>query len=171
MSVQTTFNDAATVGYAGTFVGTGPKSVETMRNDEASAEIAFGIAVKHDSATDAMSAKLLTAITGEAVAGIVAHSHSYDQTQLGTTGVKKGALLNVVRKGRLLVVCEDGCSVNSPLHIRAVATGDELAGALLGAADGSDTIDCKAQGIWRTSAAAGGLAELEFDFSGFPTPA
>lgn len=171
MSVQTTFNQNATQGYSGTQVGNRQPSIETMRNAETSAEIPFGVAVKHSSATDEQAARLLTAITTEAIAGIVVHSHSYDQSQLGDDGVKPGALLNVMRQGRLLVICEDGCDVNDPLHIRAVATGDELAGGLRAAADGTDTIDCSAVGHWRTSAAAGGLAELEFDFSGFSTPA
>ncbi len=171
MSVQTTFSQDLSVGFSGQKVGNGSFDVESMRNEEASAEIAFGIAVKHDSASDPRAAALLTAITGEAVAGIVLHHHAYDaENQLGDDGVLPGFGIEVARRGRVLVVCEDGCSVNDPLHIRAVATGAELAGALLGDADGTDTTDCSGYGTWRTAAAAGELAELEFDFTGFPTP-
>lgn len=166
MTVQSTFSTTRTRGIAGQKVGNVAGSVETMRNDEATAAIAFGVAVQQASTTDPLSATLLTASTGELIAGILMHSNSYTDTQLDDDGVLPDALLNVVRQGRLLVLCEDGCSVGDPLHVRAVATGAELAGALLAAADGTDTIDCSAKGEWRTSAAAGELAELEFDFTG-----
>ncbi len=166
MAVQTSFSTTRTSAFPGTPVGNESRTVETMRNDEATAEIAFGVAIKHGSTTDEQDGLLLTASQGEIIAGIVMHSHSYDQTQLGDDGVLPGALLNVVRKGRLRVLCEDGCNVGDPLHIRAVATGAELAGACLAAADGADTIDCSSQGEWRTQAAAGALADLEFDFTG-----
>lgn len=170
MSVQTSFSNNRTQGIAGQAEGNGPRITETMRNDEATAEIPFGVAIKHASTSDEQSAALLTAITGERIAGIVMHSHSYADTQLGDDGVKPGALLNVVRSGRLLVICEDGCNVGDPLHIRAVATGAELQGALLAAQDGTDTIDMTLAGEWRSSAAAGGLAVLEFDFRGVANP-
>ena len=128
------------------------------------------IAVKHGSTTDERDAQLFTAITAEALAGIVVHQH-YAENQVDDDNyVKPGFELMVCRRGRLLVTCEDGCTVGAPLHIRAVAAGFELAGALLAAADGTDTIDCSGYATWRTSAAAGELAELEFDFTGFPIP-
>ncbi len=171
MSVQTTFSQDLTQGFSGQKVGHGSFDVQAMRNGEASASMAPGIAVKHGSTTDDRDAQLLTAITGENVAGIIIHQH-YAEDQLDDDNyIKAGYELAVCRRGRLLVTCEDGCNVGDSLHIRAVAAGAELAGALLAAADGTDTIDCSGYATWRTSAAAGGLAELEFDFSGFPTPA
>jgi hypothetical protein len=171
MSVQTTFSQDLTAGFAGQKVGNGSFDVEPMRNGEASAEMAFGIAVKHDSTTDERDAELFTAVTGEALAGIIIHSHSYDvDNQLGDDGVLPTYEIQVARRGRLLVPCEDGCDVGDPLFIRAVATGAELQGALLASADASDCIDMTGYATWRTSAAAGALAELEFDFTGFATP-
>jgi len=169
MAVQSTFTVLRPAGLPATLSGTGSHSIEPMRNDEASAEVPFGVAVKHASATDERSAKLLTAITGEKVAGIVLYTQTYDTTQLGADGVKPTYELNVVRQGRMRVVCEDGCSVGDSLYIRAVVAGAELRGALLAAADGSDTIDASANGTWRSSAAAGAEAILEFDFTNSPT--
>lgn len=169
MAAQTTFPLTRTIGLPGSRTGNGPTIVEPMRNDEATAEIPFGSAVKHASATDERSAKLLTSITTEKVAGILHRSDTYATTQLGDDGVKPTYELNIMRQGRLLVACEDGCSVGDPLHIRVIVTGAEVSGALLAAADGSDTIDASANGTWRTSAVAGGLAELEFNFTNSPT--
>jgi hypothetical protein len=164
MTAQSTYSQLRTQGIEGQLADSGPNEVTAMRNDEASAEMAFGIAVKFASTTDERSAKLLTAITGEIVAGILHHSHQYADTALGTTGVKAAEQLNILRRGRILVACEDGCNVGDRLFIRAVATGGEKAGALRASADASDTIDSQGQGVWRTSAAAGGLAVLEVDF-------
>lgn len=164
MAVQNTYNKKRAFAYEGMLVDGSHNDIAPMRNDEASAEIAFGVAVKFDSTSDEQSAKLLTAITGELVAGITILQHSYASSQLGDDGVKAGESLNIMRKGRIWVICEDGCNVGDRLHIRAVAAGAEKAGALLSAADGTDTIDSTKQGQWLTSAAAGELAVLEVNF-------
>ncbi len=170
MAVQTEVKDRPDQGHEGSPTGNRQNLVENMRNDEASAEVLFGHAVKHGSTTDEYSALNLTAITGERVAGIVQFSHKYSDLELGDDGLLPDAELNVAREGRLLVRCEDGCNVGDPLFIRAVATGGENPGALRATADGSDTIDMTLAGSWRTSAAAGELAVLEFDFRGVANP-
>lgn len=164
---QTAYTTLRTIGFEGQLADSSPNDVAAMRNDEASASMPFGYAVKFDSASDETSAKILTAIS-ETVAGIVLKHDSYADTQLDSTGVVFGNAINVVRKGRVLVKCEDGCNVGDRLYIRAVAGGGETAGALRASADASDCIDSTHQGVWRTSAAAGGLAWLEVDFSRVP---
>lgn len=166
MTAQSTYNEEMTEGFEGMLDPKSHPQVLTMRNDEASAEIAFGRAVKYASATDANSAKLLTAITGEVVPGILIHSHAYDKdTDLGDTGVLPDRVLNILTQGRVLVVCENGCIPGDNLFIRAVAAGDpEFNGGLRSATDGTDTIDSQGQGRWETVAAAGALAWLRVDF-------
>lgn len=171
MTVQSTYTAAPAVAIAGMLADGHPSQhqIDGMRNDEASAEMAFGYAVKFNSTSDPRSAKLLTAITGEIVAGIVLFHQNYDpEVQLGTVGVKAGYEVNVVRKGRLWVICEDGCDIGDRLHVRAIATGGEIAGALRASADASDTIDSGTQAQWATQAAAGELAILDFDFTREP---
>lgn len=164
---QTVYNSLRTQGFNGQLADSSPNDVSSMRNDEASASMAFGHAIKFASASDESSAELLTANT-ETVAGIVLKQDSYAATQLDAVGVVAGNHLNIVRKGRVFVLCEDGCNVGDRLYIRAVATGGEIAGALLASAVGSDTIDSSAQGQWLTSAGAGELAWLDVDFSRLP---
>lgn len=161
---QTTYNLRRDIGIAGDLADSSPADVASMRNDDA-ASMEFGHAVAHASASDEGSADKLTAITGEIVAGIAMRLNSYSDTQLDADGVVPGNHINVLRKGRIYVKCEDGCSIGDRLFIRAVASGGEIAGALRASADGSDTIDSSTQGEWRTSASAGGLAVLEVDFS------
>ena len=164
MTAQSTYNLVRAIGFQGGLADSSHCDVTSMRNDEA-ASMAFGHAVKHDSLSDDSAAGILTAITGERLAGIVMKIDSYSDTQLDDVGVKAGQHLNVLQKGRIYVACEDGCNVGDPLHIRAVAGGGEIAGACRASSDGVDTIDATTIGRWRTAAAAGEIAVLEVDFS------
>ena len=166
MSVQTSVSSRMSVGFAGQKSGTSHGDVvESMRNDETATEIAFGKAVKHDSTSDAQSAKLPAAIT-DIIAGIVLHSHHYNSDELGSTGVLPTNMLNVARKGRVLVPCVDAVEPGDRLHI--VCVGSNF-GGLRASADSTNTKDCTGQGEWRTAAGAGGLAVLEFDFTNLAT--
>jgi hypothetical protein len=169
VAVQSTFSVNHAVAYSGQLADNGPHDIATMRNDESTAEMAFGRAVRFASVSDAQSAKLPAAETDK-VAGILVLSHAYDaELELGTTGVVPGAELNVLRKGRIWVTVEDAVEVGSRLWVRAVAGGDpEFLGGLCIADDGSDTIDCTNQGVFRSAASAGGLAVLEVDFTNKP---
>jgi hypothetical protein len=100
----------------------------------------------------------------------VVHSHAYADDALGTIGINPGQTLQVLRKGRIWVTVEDGCSPGDRLWIRAVgAVAPEAIGQCNNADDGTDMIDCTNQGVFLTTAAAGGLAVLEVDFTAYPT--
>lgn len=167
MAVQTSYAQSMTAAFAGMLADNGANDCIAMTNDEASAEIAFGRAVMFGSTTNANSAKLPTS-ENAVIAGIVVHSHSYAQTtELGTTGVKVGGVLNVLRKGRIWVTVEDAVVPGDRLWVRGVAGGDpEFLGGVLPADDSTDTVDCTGQGQFLTAAAAGALAVLEVDFTG-----
>jgi len=166
MSVQTSYSATMTRGFAGQKVGSPHGDmVETMRNDESTAEIGFGKAVKHASVSDEQSAKLPAAIT-DLLGGIVLHSHHYDSDELGDTGVKPGNELNVARKGRVLVPCVDAFQPGDRLHV--VCVGSNF-GGLRASADSTNTKDCTNQGVWRSAGGAGDLGVLEFDFTASAT--
>ncbi len=162
---QTSYSSNMAKGFAGMLADGSRADIITMRNVEASAEIAFGLAVKYGGTSDDLGAKLPAAETDK-IAGIVVHTHSYNKTnQLGTTGVKTGELLNVIRKGRILVTAQTAVAPGDRLWVRAVAGGAEVLGGLEDADDSTDMIDCTNQGVWMTTAAAGELAWLEVDFT------
>lgn len=165
MTAQTNYDETMAIGFAGMVDPLSNPQYKTMRNDEATAEVRFGVAVKYDDRTnDDTSAALLTA-TSEIVPGIVAHSHAYDsEIDLGDDGVLPTKVLNVLRSGRILVLAEAAVNTGDPLFVRAVATGGELKGALSNAADASDMIDMTGRGQWDSKAAAGALAWLRVDF-------
>lgn len=171
--VQSTYSFDMTAGFAGQLLKSEPGDVWAMTNKEASYSIPVGVAVAFEGSTDDRGALSPDAIT-DVIAGITAHSHGH--RALGTFGnidddgdMDPGVQMDVARRGRMRVVCENGCSPGQRLHVRAVAAGAEVEGALRSAADGTDTIDCTNQGQWLSTAAAGGLAILEFDFTNSPT--
>lgn len=165
-------------GFAGQLLAEFGDGIVSAINSEASLEIAFGCAVKFGGVANVdQSAKLPTAETDK-IMGIVLHSHAYSlETDVGTganggaatvrPGIKPGKMMNVLRKGRVLAICEDGCVPGDRLWVRGVSAGDgvEFLGGLNNADDSTDTVDCTNQGVWLTTAAAGGLAELEVDFT------
>lgn len=170
MSVQTSYSDARAIGIAGTLLSDPDQSMIVSRfNAEASAEITFGRAVKFGATDDAA---LLPSVETSKILGIVLHSDRYDNGpngELGTTGLKVGTMMDVLRRGEVLVVCEDGCVPGDRLWVRAVAGGDpEFLGGLNNADDSTDMVDCTKQGVWMTTAAAGGLARLACDFINEP---
>lgn len=175
MTVQSTFSDDRPIGYAGTLDSNMAHDLITMKNAEASTSIAFGRAVKFKDTVSSDKDAVLPAAETDKVLGIVIRSETYapswtdmDGTvhgQLDSTGVRPGGWLNVLRRGRVLVVCEDAVEAGDKLWVRAVAGGDpEFLGGLNNADDSTDMIDCTANGTWLTSASAGGLAWLDVNF-------
>lgn len=173
MAVQSTYGENPTIGIKGQLADSGAHDVISMVNNESSQEMAFGLAVVFEGSTDDQGALAPDAIS-EQVAGILVHSHAYSNDSdgdLGTTGLKPGAILNVLRKGRIWVEAEEAVSPGDPLWIRAVVTGNEEEGALAMQADSTDMIDSSNQGRWLTTATAGNIALLEVDFTASPTVA
>lgn len=175
MTVQSTFSDAPAIGFAGTLDSNLAHDVITMKNAEASTSIAFGRAVKFKDTVTSDKDAVLPAAETDKVLGIVLRADTYavawtdlDGTvhgQLDADGIVPGAFMNVLRRGRVLVVCEDAVEAGDPLWVRAVAGGDpEFLGGLTNADDSTDTIDCSTKGMWLTSASAGGLAWLDVNF-------
>lgn len=170
MSVQTSYGTTMTAAIEGALADNGAHDVKPMYNEEASAEIAFGRAVKFG--TNANGA-LLPAAESDVIAGIVLHSNAYttgtSTSDLGTTGLRPDATLSVLRKGRVWVTVEDGCVVGDRLWIRAVgSTPPEYLGGVNSADDSTDMVDCTKQGVFLTACSAGGLAILEVDFTNKP---
>lgn len=80
-----------------------------------------------------------------------------------------GSTVPIVRQGVYLVAVEEAVTPESVPHIRKIATGTEVLGAVRGSADASDTISLAGKARFVTAAAAGELAELEFDLR-YQTP-
>lgn len=140
--------------------------VVSATNEEAAAELRFGIMVKQGTvATDPDLVKVMTA-TNNVLAGITVFAHNFAKpVQLGDTGLKPGVTFGLLRKGRIYVLTEDAVDPSDEVHVRAIAAGNEVAGAFRGTADGTDTIDITAFAKWLSAAGAGEVAVLEIDMN------
>lgn len=170
---QTSYTATMAKGIEGQLADDYPHEVVACYNDEASASIAFGRAVKYGATSADNFGVILPAAETDKIVGITVHSHEYSKgftgAALDSTGVRAGFPLSVLRKGRILVVCEDGCTRGDRLWVRAVgSTPPEYLGGLNNADDSTDMIDCTKQGQWMETVAAGALAWLEVDFLNEP---
>ncbi len=166
---QTTYSDAPSAGYAGQLVGDSNYCVSAY-NEEASAEIRFGAAVKWGTTSQGV---LLPSAESSKIKGVVvrdgAHSTG-DDGDLGDEGLVAGASFMILRRGRILVpVPSGGCSLSDRGWVRAddSETGEYL-GAIENADDASDTVDCTNQIQFMQTAADGALCEIEVDFTNEP---
>lgn len=115
----------------------------------------------------------LPAATSDLPAGVVLHSMNYAPAwtdvngthgELDSVGLVPGAMLNVMKKGRVWVVSETNWSYGDNVFVRAIAAGAEKFGATRNAADASDCIDMTGKARYISAdGLAGALALIEID--------
>lgn len=170
MSVQSTYGTTMTKAIEGALADNGPHDCMAKFNEEASAKIPFGRAVKFGTADNGA---LLPSAETDKIAGIVVHVDAYttgSDGELTSTGLIPDAVMTLLRKGRIWAMARTAVTPGDRLWVRAVSsnTGYEVLGGLEDADDSTDMIDCTAQGVWLTTAAQGELAVLEVDFTNKP---
>lgn len=163
---QTSYTTTQPAAFAGLLYDVGPHDIITRITEETVLEVPFGVVVAFGGADN--QCELPDATTDKCL-GIVVHSHDYDASALGTVGVKPKNLLQVLRKGRIWVLAENGVAPGDRGFVRAVAgAGGTQLGAIRQAAVGGETIDATTQIVFVTTALAGGLAVVEVDFTNKP---
>lgn len=176
MTVQSTFSSTGpAIGFTGTLDSNLAHDVVTTLNAEASASIGPGLAVKFKSPVTTDKDTVLPTAQADKVLGVVLRADTYGVAwtdldgntfgQLDANGIKPGAFLNVLKRGRVLVTCQSGCAPGDKLYVRAISGTSTVIGGLENAADASKMIDCTANGTWMTTATAGGLAWLDIMFA------
>lgn len=178
MSIQTSVTASPLKGYAGMLDVGAPHRIATARNGEASASIPFGKAVIWDPSTPATEQDVTLPAGSQTspVMGITVHQHTFSKSwtdadgnlhgEVDATGLMVGTIFGVLRQGRIMVVAASNVTAGvSKLYVRSVAGLGETLGALEGAADASDMIDCSTKATWMSTVTAGNLAWLEVDFT------
>lgn len=167
MASQQTSVAAAAIAIAGQLADNGFKFVESRISTEASAEIPFGTMVTWGTSKDTDALKLNTsaaAMVGK-LAGVVVFEQAYAKdTELGTTGLKPGATLNLLRRGRIYVLPEESVAPGDAVRVRAAGTG--TIGAFRKTSDTGNTLDCSKFAQWVTSGSSTVPAVLEIDLVG-----
>jgi hypothetical protein len=137
------------------------KDVVTRVSTDAG-EIPFGVALVRG-ATD--NAAKMPAAAADKFVGIAVFSQEYEPSKdLGTTGLKTGAILNVGRKGRFWVTVEEAVAPGDKAHIRfAAGAGGTQKGAWRKSTVADETIDITAVAEFQSTALAAGLAIVEIN--------
>jgi hypothetical protein len=186
--MQTSINKAGQpVGFPGQ-LSDSMEGVDVVSrfNQEAAAQMPFGIGVKPGTVRDGVK---LPAAQADVIEGIVKWGANHMPANaagtigdLGATGLLPKAGLEVVRRGRMYVVVDPGIAAGAGAitpyvdrgYCRAVVNGgNNVVGAWTNAADGVNTIDCtkQVQFVSDVRLAADGvtkMAEVEVSFNNKP---
>jgi hypothetical protein len=184
IGVQSSYADAPPVAYAGLIADASwVEDAKTLTSAEASASIPFGVAVAFKPSPTYDTDATMPANSTDKLAGVMIAQPGYARTftatepdgtagtvgELDGTGVKPGAVLAVLRKGRIWVKVEDGCAVGDRPYVRYSANGGNTQlGAFRSTDDSGHAINAQKLGQYLTSCGAGGFAQLEVDFTNAP---
>lgn len=161
---QTAYAETMAANFEGMLADVSMKVVDSFTQGEASAEMPFGIMLAKGTGD---REAILPAASNAKLIGILMHSHHYakgDGGELGTTGVKPKATLNILRKGRLVVKVETTVAKYDRAFVRyATGAGGTQLGAWRNAAVTNETIDLGTKAQFMSAASAGGLAVVEVD--------
>lgn len=155
---QTTYRTVMPVAIEGAIADDGAIDIESRVLSVSSVtEIPFGRPV----ASGGWDAKVCVLCIGytDTPIGIAAHSHSYAAEELGTSGIKSGSMVNVLRHGRIRVKAGGAIADGQGLHYQT-STGKWVTAAVA-----TDTIDMTAQVIARSSGVLNDLIIAEVDMS------
>lgn len=163
---QTTAKSTMAVAFPGMLAdNTNLRDCRSLINVEAGAEVPFGVVVCE--IAGAQQAELPDeAGDNFELAGVVVHSHSYAPgLELGTVGLKAGAVMSVLNRGRIYVLSETAAAKGDRGHVRIVAgAGGTQLGAIRNAAVGGETIDATKAIRYMETISAPGLVIVEVDF-------
>lgn len=155
---QTTYRTVMPVAIEGAIADDGAIDIESRVSSVSFAEIPFGRPVSSVSGSEAKACVLCTDYNSTPI-GIAAHSHSYAAEELGTSGIKSGSMVNVLRHGRIRLKAGGSIADGQRLYYQT-STGKWVTAAVA-----TDTIDMTAQVIARSSGVLNDLIIAEVDMS------
>ncbi len=120
---QTSYSNDPAIGFAGMRADTSAASVSSLLNEEASANLPFGIFVKNG--TTDRTCKLPSAST-DIVAGLTVASADVDSASLATNGaIAPDDIANVAKKGRFYVLPEQSVTKGDAVYMRYTVDGSD----------------------------------------------
>lgn len=159
---QTSYSTYQAAAFAGMLADSGEIDVLSYINEEASANLPFGVAVAKGTADNGF----LAMVNGSSViVGILAHTHQVDPGRVAASpagaGVPPKYLGNVLKRGRIYVQVEEAVTPASAVFVRHTAgAGGTQKGAFRASADTATAVAWTAA-RFLTSAGANGYAIVE----------
>lgn len=151
--MQTVVNDNPAVGSPGDLDDLHTATdgdIVSAANEEASASVVVGTMIKQGTA-EGLFKKLTD--SHEIPFGIVTRAHAYADDQITSLEVDTdvfydaltpGTMAGIGRVGRFKVLIEEDVDFDDPVHVRAIASTGEVAGAFGKTDGGADTINLSA---------------------------
>jgi len=182
MPVQTSYNAAPAAAFAGMLADDTENDVMTVINAD-SVSIPFGICVAFKTSSPTSDKDVILPGATPKLAGIVVHNHDFARSvtvldlagnsvtigELDSTGVVAGAVMGILWRGTIWVKVQQAVVVGDRLFVCTSAGTTFTAKGQIGNADeSSNTVDATAIGRFISSAAIGGFAKLQVDFSQKP---
>jgi hypothetical protein len=156
----------------------GRRSVQSMLNGEAAAEIAFGKFVVQSTpqtpgpasaggGTPALAKLPAAAGDDFSGGGVVLQSHDYDKRlDLGAVGVLPKRIMGVMRVGKVWMRCEQAMAVTDPVFIRHTTNGALVPGDVRKDADTARAVQLYGARVVQATTAAG-LVQIELDMNAY----
>lgn len=180
MAVQTTYATAPTAAFAGMVADDTENDFQVAINAESSAQIPFGVPVAYKTSSPASDLDVIMPnASSDKYMGIAVQSHDFARTftlpdgstagELGATGLLPGTAFAVLWRGTVWVKVQTAVAPGDRLFVCYSAGSTYTAAGQVGnASESSHTNDLTAIGRFVSSAAAGGFAKLQVDFSQKP---
>lgn len=161
--MQTSYDTAAPIAYAGMLADDGQSDKVTGLNEEGAA-LEFGVGVIQGTADDGI---VLPGATGFSLKGVTIHDHRDNSGLAGGGGVADGDTVGVMRKGRIYVLPEQDVDPSDDVYLRFDPGG--TSGGTVGHfrkdddTDGTARADQITNARWVTTALAGEPVILEIN--------
>lgn len=145
-----------------TTAGDGTAVATTTQQSRNSGPIEFGVGLALDTTDDRGKRVAIPTATAFVFAGVSVLSHAVNNRELqGDDAIPATHPINLLRKGYVALVCEDGCDPGDPVYLRHTVNGVNTPGHFRTDADTSRA-DAISGARWVTGADAGGIAVAFF---------
>lgn len=159
---QTDYSTTRPVAIEGALVDIANNTIESRVSTDP-ADIPFGKPVKAETVASGVDKACLLAVAStDTVMGLAVHSNAYAKEEFGTTGLKAGSMVSVLRQGRIWVKAGVTVADGQRAFYQTSTKKWVIAAVAL------DTIDMTGQCVFRSSGVLDQLVQLEVDMVNKP---
>lgn len=127
-AIQTSVSATSDVAFPGLVGDNTAEDSRSLLNEEASAEIPFGMMVAKGSTE---GGALKVAANTDKLVGVVRHGHNYSKApngELGTTGLKPGVTMMIHTDGPIWVLVDESVAVGDAVRVRGDTNSSTVPG-------------------------------------------
>lgn len=159
---QTDYSTIRPVAIEGGLVDIADNTIESRVSTDP-VDIPFGKPVKAETVANGVDKACLLAVASTDTAmGLAVYSNAYAKEEFGTTGLKAGSMISVLRQGRIWVKAGATVADGQRAYYQTSTKKWVVAPVAL------DTIDMTGQAVFRSSGVLDQLVQLEVDMVNKP---